>query len=80
MISSAELDECRTKSFSSTEKVIDLRDIQIDGSLAVPERVASFLEQVKNPYLFKVGDIFVKVNYKDKKDLSESLLTLLCDG
>ena len=80
MFSSAELKNCRAADFSSYDNFTDLREIQIDESKKVPERVENFLEQVGNPYLFKVGDVFVKVNYKDGKDLAESLITLLSDG
>ena len=77
MFSSAELKNCRAADFSSYDNFTDLREIQIDESKKVPERVENFLEQVGNPYLFKVGDVFVKVNYKDGKDLADSLITLL---
>lgn len=43
----------------------DIRDVKIDTSLPIPERVAAFVEQVKNPYVFKVGDVAVKVNFKE---------------
>lgn len=80
MFSSAELKNCRAADFSSYDNYTDLREIQIDESKKVSERVENFLEQVKNPYLFKVGDVLVKVNYKDGKDLADSLITLLSDG
>ena len=80
MLSSAELKECSAADFSSAEVVTDLREVQIDASKPIPERVESFLTQVGNPYLFKVGDVTVKVNYKDEKELSASLVTILSDG
>ena len=80
MLSSAELKKCSAADFSSAETLHDLREVQIDSSKPVAERVESFLTQVGNPYLFKVGDVTVKVNYKDEKELSASLITLLCDG
>ena len=80
MLSSAELKECSAADFSSKETLPDLREVQIDSTNPVAERVESFLTQVKNPYLFKVGDVTVKVNYKDEKELSASLVTLLSDG
>ena len=80
MFSSAELKNCRAADFSSYDNFTDLREIQIDESKKVPERVENFLEQVGNPYLFKVGDVFVKVNYKDGKDLADSLISLLSEG
>ncbi len=43
----------------------DMSDVKIDTSLPIPERVAAFLEQIKNPYVFKVGDVAVKFSYKE---------------
>ena len=80
MFSSAELKNCRAADFSSYDNFTDLREIKIDESKKVPERVENFLKQVGNPYLFKVGDVFVKVNYKDGKDLADSLISLLSEG
>lgn len=47
------------------DSLVDLRDVHIDTSLPVPERIASYLEQIKNPYIFKVGKTVVKVSYKE---------------
>lgn len=44
--------------------LVDLDSVQIDESKPVQERVLSFLEQVQNPYCFRIGDVAVKVNYK----------------
>lgn len=49
----------------SREELVDIRDIRIDASLSQPERIRSFLEQVKNPYHFRVGEVTVKVSYSD---------------
>ena len=45
--------------------LVDIRDIQIDQSLPQKERVRSFIQQVRNPYQFKVGDVTVRVSYSD---------------
>ncbi len=37
------------------EELKDLRDVKIDTSLPVIERILSFMIQIENPYLFKVG-------------------------
>ena len=44
--------------------LIDLNSVKIDESLPIPERVASFISQIGNPYCFRVGDVAVKVVYK----------------
>ncbi|MBO5333003.1 MAG: hypothetical protein J6B37_02685 [Clostridia bacterium] len=56
----------------------DLRDITIDKSKSVMERIENFTGQVKNPYLFKVGDVIVKVAYSGGKDFSGALSSALC--
>ena len=56
----------------------DLRDITVDKSKSVIERIENFTGQVKNPYLFKVGDVIVKVAYSGGKDFSGALSNALC--
>ena len=41
------------------EQLVDIRDVKIDRSLPSEERIKSFIEQIKNPYQFKVGDTVV---------------------
>lgn len=45
------------------DKLADLRDIRIDTALPVRERIAGFVEQVGNPYLFKVDGLVIKATY-----------------
>lgn len=42
---------------------VDIRDVRIDGTLSREERIRSFVEQVKDPYRFKVGGVTVHVSY-----------------
>ena len=37
------------------EELVDIRDVHIDRSLPIEERIRSFVEQIKNPYCFKCG-------------------------
>ena len=46
------------------DTLVDLRSVQIDASRPVQERLQSFLQPIRNPYCFRIGDIAVKVNYK----------------
>ena len=45
------------------KSLVDIRDVKIDCSQPVEERVRSYVEQIKNPYLFKVGSTVVRVSY-----------------
>lgn len=43
--------------------LVDIRDVKIDRTLPMEDRVTSYVEQVKNPYMFKVGNTVVRVSY-----------------
>ena len=45
------------------QPLVDIRDVKLDSGLEQPERIRSFLQQIKNPYCFKVGDVVVNVAY-----------------
>ena len=45
--------------------LVDIRDVKVDRSLPIEDRVKSYVEQVKNPYMFKVGNTVVRVSYAD---------------
>ena len=47
------------------EELVDIRNVKIDRNLPSDERIRSFIEQIKNPYCFKVGDTVVKVSFAD---------------
>ena len=59
------------------DQLVDLRSVSIDKSLPVPERLHSFVNQIKNPYLFKVDTITVKVEFSSGKSLEDALLSFL---
>ena len=43
----------------------DIRDVSVDPNLSKEERIAEFLRQIKNPYLFKCGKFTIRVKYAD---------------
>lgn len=48
---------------NNLNNLVDIRDVKIDRTLPTEERVKSYIEQVKNPYCFRVGDVKVHVSY-----------------
>ena len=48
---------------SARESLVDIRDVKLDSSMEQADRVRSFIQQVKNPYRFKVGGVVVNVAY-----------------
>jgi hypothetical protein len=55
----------RKTTFSDISALADIRDVTIDASLPRDERVKSYLRQIKNPYLYRCGDIVVRVSFAD---------------
>lgn len=53
----ASLDGCDPGSLT------DISTISIDRAQSVSQRVTSFLNAVGNPYLFRVGEVVVKVRF-----------------
>ena len=54
------------------DTLVDLQDIRINDKLSVDERIASFIEQIKNPYCFKVDGVVVKVAFSSgRKSVNE---------
>lgn len=43
----------------------DIGSVEIDKNLPPDERLASYLAQIKNPYLFRCGNAVVKISYAD---------------
>lgn len=60
------------------DELADIRNVKIDRALPVEDRIISYVQQIKNPYMFKVGDIVVKVSYtKDGPSLQELVEQML---
>ena len=63
----AELDRLKETDILKVDKneLVDINDVNIDESLPMYERICSYIDQVKNPYCYKVGNIVVKVDYTE---------------
>jgi len=58
--------------------LVDIRDVAIDETLPIEERMKSYVEQIKNPYMFKVGDTIVRVSYANTQEtLNDNFVNLL---
>lgn len=53
------------KDAANLEDLADIRDVRIDTSLPKEERIKSYLEQIRNPYLYKCDDVIVRVSFAD---------------
>lgn len=60
------------------ESLVDIRDVKIDRSKPVEKRMKSYVEQIKNPYLFKVGNTIVRVSYANTQaTINDNFVNLL---
>ncbi len=55
------------------EDLIDLKDIKIDDNKPITERMRDYLDQIKDPYLFRVGDIVVKIKFAGEESLQTKI-------
>lgn len=63
---------------TSDEELVDIRNVHIDPALPVEERVKSYVSQIKNPYLFLVGQTVVRVEYaNNNRTINDNFLSLL---
>jgi len=60
--------EKNMKCSTADEQLVDIRDVKIDRTLPTEERIRSFVEQIRNPYKFKVGDVVVKVSFANTQN------------
>ncbi|MCC8130235.1 MAG: hypothetical protein LUC38_04975 [Oscillospiraceae bacterium] len=60
------------------DSLIDIRDVRIDRTLPLEERMKSYVEQIKNPYMFKVGDTVVRVSYANTPEtINDNFINLI---
>ena len=58
--------------------LVDIRDVKVDRSLPVEDRIRSYVEQVKDPYCFRVGDVKVRVSFASNgRTLNDSFTDML---
>ncbi len=62
-----------------TAELVDIRDVNIDKKQPQFYRIMMFVNQIKNPYCFRVGDIRVKVKYakEPKETMTETFSAML---
>ena len=58
--------------------LVDIRTVSVDKELPREERIAEFVRQIKNPYLFKCGKFTVQTSFaSDGATLEECIKGIL---
>jgi len=78
-MTSEQLLRCRQADIITCEadNLTDLKQIDIHTCLPAPVRMEQYLEQIGNPYLFRVDKMIVKVSFTGDRALSSTLAGLL---
>ncbi len=64
----------------NADELVDLRNVKVNPKASLNRRADIFIAQVGNPYLFRVDDVVVKIEFGDGKDFSEMLTDVILAG
>ena len=59
------------------EDYADIKAIAIDKTRPAQERLIKYIEDVKNPYTVRVGDILVHLEFSGLRDFQDALTVAL---
>lgn len=78
MFTKSQLNECRKADFNtcSLNDLSDVMNLKIDIDEPIINRVRKYFKDVKNPYMFRVGDVGVKINCLGDKNLTDSIVNI----
>lgn len=54
--------------------LVDINEVVVDRTLPKEERIAEYLRQIKNPYLFKCGKFVVRASFSESGTTLEDCL------
>lgn len=82
MLNSFDLNLLKTAAIAdcSKDSLVDLHDVKIDPSKSVVDKMNDYFEQIKNPYLFKVGDVRVKVSFGGERSFTDAFGAVVSNG
>lgn len=68
MLTADELQQLRAIDLSTSidiDTLVDICTVKINTAMPREERIADFIRQIKNPYLFKWGDMVIQSVFSD---------------
>lgn len=71
------LNECENTNIDEIDRnaVEDISSIKIDTKKSSVERILDFLLSYDNPYVFKIGDNLVKIQFSNKNIYADNCIT-----
>ena len=73
-LQSADIEACDKNSLT------DISNINIEADQQTVDKINSFVEHAGNPYLFKVGEIAVKVEYEGRTSFNKAFANIIRAG
>ena len=67
----------RISTSKHAEQLVDLKDVMIDESKPASERIRRYIEQIGDPYHFKVGEMKVEVCFAEGDEPLQQLMEKL---
>ena len=55
----------------NSDDLVDIKSVKMDYDLSKLENIVKYINEVKNPYYFKVGKVKVRVSYADTDRTSD---------
>lgn len=82
MLDKADLKKLKNADIESCDKnsLTDIKNINIDADQPSVSKMKSFVEHVGNPYLFKVGEIAVKLEFEGGVSFNKAFANLIRTG
>lgn len=82
MLNRTQLEAARNAEVTSCDKsaLADWNTVRLDTAKPTAERLEALCGFTRNPYLFRVGETVVKVEYSGERTLHDALARLLCTG
>lgn len=65
------------KTASDKTELVDINNCLIDTTKPLNERRRGFTQKVRNPNLFIIGDLVVRIEYTGKRSFSDAFLSAL---
>lgn len=77
MLTVAELERLKNTPLTEAAELVDIYRIAVDRNMPKLERAEQYLKEIKNPYLFRAGDMIVKIEPKGTVTLKDALGRIL---
>lgn len=82
MLDKADLIKLQNADIESCDKnsLTDIKNINVDADQQTVDKMKSIVEHVGNPYLFKVGEIAVKLEFEGGVSFNKAFANLIRTG